>query len=205
MAVAGRKNSGFTIIEMMVTVGVMLVLLMIAMPSFEGLRLRSAIRGAGEQTLSFWNQARLEAAKRNQMVKVGVVESGGEFCLGAATTTDASDAVPCDCTAVVPADPDDTCDVAIFPGEGNQAEWKGVTLSTTSTLGSDLDSPVVIEPKRTTLTDPDLAGTIGLIGPPGHFAYKLNMHVDRFGRAMLCESTTATQHLPDYGSRKCVD
>jgi prepilin-type N-terminal cleavage/methylation domain-containing protein len=206
MLAAKRNNSGFTVIELMVTVAVGLVLLAIALPSFEGLRLRSAIRGAGEQSLGFWNQARLEAAKRNQMVKVGVVEASGDFCLGAATTADPADGVACDCFET-----DDTqatyCDVARFPGDGNQAEWKGVTLSATApTLGSDLDGLAVIEPKRTALTDPDAAGTISLMGAPGNFSYKLNMHVDRFGRAMLCESTTgAVHHLSDYGSRQCAD
>ena len=59
----------------------MLVLLPIALPSFEGVRQRAAFGASAEQLLSFWNQARLEAAKRNQMVKVGVVQSdsGDEF------------------------------------------------------------------------------------------------------------------------------
>ena len=39
----------------------------------------------------------------------------------------------------------------------------------------------------------------------GQFAYKVNMRVDRFGRAMLCESQNATHHLSDYGSRICAD
>lgn len=208
MVAASRNTSGFTVIELMVTVAVMLVLLMIAVPSFEGLRLRSAIRGAGEQTLSFWNQARLESAKRNQLVKVGVVETGGEFCLGAATTATDDDLYdePCDCFMTDVTD-DTYCNVARFPGDGNQSEWKGVTLSGTApTLGSDVDGLAVIEPKRTALMDPDAAGTISLVGPPGHFSYKLNLHVDRFGRAMLCESTTgAVHHLSDFGSRQCAD
>ena len=207
MVVAGRSYSGFTVIEMMVSVAVGLVLLALALPSFEGLRLRSAIRGAGEQTLGFWNQARLEAAKRNQMVKVGVKEDSGEFCLGAAAADDADDDEECDCFETDDTE-DSYCDVARFPGDGNQSAWKGVTLmsSTDPSLGGDVDGWVVIEPKRTTLTEPAAAGTISLIGAPGHFSYKLNLHVDRFGRAMLCESTTgAVHHLPDFGSRQCPD
>ena len=209
MAVARRTNTGFTLIEMMVAVAVMLVLMMIALPSFEGLRLRSAIRGAGEQTLSFWNQARLEAAKRNRMVKVGVEEDGANFCLGAAVTDDPNDDEPCDCFETDPPVVATYCDVARFPGDGNQSEWKGVTLMSSSdpTLGVDLlPGWAVIEPKRTALTDPTAAGTISLIGPPGNFAYKLNLHVDQFGRAMLCESTTgAVHHLSDFGTRQCAD
>ena len=94
-----RNNSGFTVIELMVTVAVMLILLMIAMPSFEGLRQRSAIRGAGEQVLGFWNQARLEAAKRNAAGEGQrkPERKRREFCLGAARTADPADDDACDC------------------------------------------------------------------------------------------------------------
>ena len=123
----GGGNRGFTIIELMVTVAVIIVLMLIAQPSFEGLRQRAALRGAGEHLISFWNQARLEAAKRNSMIKVGVVQSSGgsTFCLGAATTTDPTDTVPCDCTSASPSS--DVCDIARFPGD--QSEWRSVTLS----------------------------------------------------------------------------
>ena len=198
-------NRGFTIIELMVTVAVIVVLMLIAQPSFEGLRQRAAIRGAGEHLASFWNQARLEAAKRNTMVKVGVVQSGGggTFCLGAATTTDPTDTVPCDCTSASPAS--DVCDIARFPND--QSEWRQVTLSgITLGGGSDLTDieAVVIEPKRTNLVVPADAGTISLTGPSGQFDYRLNLAVDRFGKAQLCESTSATDHLSDYASRQCA-
>lgn len=197
-------NRGFTIIELMVAVAVMLVLIAIAQPSFEGLRQRTAIRGAAEHLTSFWNQARLEAAKRNSLVKVGVVQSSGGavFCLGAATTTDPTDTEPCDCTAASPSS--DVCDIARFPsdqGEWNRVTLGGITLGGGSNL-SDIEA-VVIEPKRTNLVLPADAGTISLVGPSGRFHYRVNMNVDRFGRAMLCESTSATDHLSDYATRQC--
>lgn len=201
-----RRHRGFTIIELMVTLAVMLVLMAIAQPSFEGLRQRSAIRGAGQHLESFWNQARLEAAKRNSMVKVGVVQSssGGIFCLGAATTTAPADTTPCDCREAAPAS--DVCDIARFPGD--QSEWSRVTLvGMTLGGGTTLSTieAVVIEPKRTNLVVAGDAGTISLAGPAGQFSYRLNMRVDRFGRAMLCESTSAIHHLSDYGTRQCAD
>jgi type II secretory pathway pseudopilin PulG len=196
---------GFTIIEMMTAVAVMIVLIAIAQPSFEGLRQRAAIRGAGEHLISFWNQARLEAAKRNAMVKVGVVQSssGGIFCLGAATTSNPADTTPCDCT--VPSPASNVCDVARFPGD--QSDWNRVTLGGITLGGgtnlSDIEA-VVIEPKRTNLVVPTDAGTISLAGPSGQFAYRLNLAVDRFGRAQLCESTSAGDTLSDYNSRRCA-
>jgi len=200
------RQGGFTIIEMMVAVLVMLVLIAIAQPSFESLRQRSAIRASAEQMLSFWNQARLEAAKRNQFVKVGVVQSDGgkTFCMGAATTTNPNDTTPCDCTLAAPGS--QVCDVAIFPGENNNSEWRGVVL-TGMTLGGGTVitaiQPAVIEPKRTNLIVPDDDGAITISSPAGRWNYRVNLLVDRFGRGVLCESNSAVDQLSDYGTRRC--
>jgi hypothetical protein len=63
----------------------------------------------------------------------------------------------------------------------------------------------VIEPKRTSLTEPGDKGTISLAGPPGSNFYKLNMSIDQLGHGVLCESTTATSKLADYSHRRCAD
>ncbi len=69
---SARHASGFTLIELVVTLAVMFSFFVMAVPFFNSLRQRSALRGAAEHTLSLWNNARSEAVKRNQMVKVGV-------------------------------------------------------------------------------------------------------------------------------------
>lgn len=197
-----RRQRGFTVIELMVTVAVVLVLMVIAQPSFDSMRQRAALRGAGEHVLGFWNQARLESAKRNALVKVGVVSNGSGLCLGAATTTDRADDEACDCFETNTAAAT-YCNVARFPAA--QSEWDRVTLSGTPSLGSDLDGLAIIEPKRTSLTNPSAAGAVSFVSPPGRLAYRLNLSVDRFGRGMLCESTSATSHLSDYTTRQCAD
>jgi type IV fimbrial biogenesis protein FimT len=190
-----HRVSGFTLIELMVTIAVIIVLLLIAVPSFLAFRQRAAIRGSAEQVLGLWQQARFEAAKRNSMVKFGVVDiGGGEFCIGLATTTDKTDDEPCDC------EDDDDCDIAHFPSD--QAEWRGVTLAADPDLGQD-SGVVVIDPKFTTLTELDDAGSFQLVDPPGSYSYLLNVHIDRMGRAFLCESTSASDHMSDYSNRTC--
>jgi prepilin-type N-terminal cleavage/methylation domain-containing protein len=186
---------GFTMVELMITVAVILVLLIAATPSFIAFRQRAALRGAGEQVFSLWNQARFEAAKRNQMVKFVVTSTGSDFCIGLAETTDKDDDTACDCLT-------NACGIANFPGQNNQGSWNGVTLSGTPTLGADT-GVVVIDPKLTQLTDADDAGTLSMNGPPGRNAYKLNLAVDQLGRGYLCESTSATSHMSDYAERKC--
>ena len=205
MASSSRRIHGFTLIELMVTLAVFVILALVAMPSFTSFRQRSALRGTTEQVQSFWNQARFEAAKRNQMVKVGVGVSGSNFCLGAATTTAPADTAPCDCLTA------NACDVAAFPAPdvsfGSQSEWRGVTFvvssGVTPTLGGTNNSVAVIEPKRTTLATRTQAGVLSFAGPSGGKSYKLNMRVDKFGRAALCESNLAVDKMSDYTDRRC--
>jgi prepilin-type N-terminal cleavage/methylation domain-containing protein len=200
MATGSRRIAGFTLIELMITVAVFVTLALLAAPSFYSLRQRSAIRDAGDQTLSFWNQARFEAAKRNQYVKVGVkAGSGTAFCLGAATTTDASDTTPCDCTTASPST--NACDVARYPNDQN--DWRNVTLSGTPTLGSN-SGVAVIDPRLTSLADATALGSITLAAPAGSFNYKLILHIDQMGRGVLCESNTDARPMSDYTDRLCA-
>lgn len=198
-----RPGRGFTVIELMVTVAVLLVIAVIAQPSLQASRHRAALRGTADQVLSFWNQARLEAAKRNRLVKVGVVESGSgaQFCLGAAETTlgDANINVPCDCMTA------GACDVATFPD--SQSDLNGVTL-TGVTLGgvawpSGTMETAIIEPKRTALLDSGDAGTVSLVDPAGGKTYRLRLSVDGVGRGVLCEPTSTTDKLSDYARQQC--
>jgi prepilin-type N-terminal cleavage/methylation domain-containing protein len=194
---------GFTLVELLTTLSVLCILTIIALPSFSQMRQRAALRGAADDTLAFWQTARFEAIKRNQMVKVGVrVTTDGAFCLGAATTEDPADATVCDCTSAEPAT--NACDVGRFPAD--QGEWRGVSF-VGATLGGGTSSvrrPVVIEPMRTTLTEAADAGTLSLAAPSGPGAYELRLAVDRMGRGNLCESTEASDSLPEYAARRCA-
>lgn len=198
MPYASRRVSGFTLIELVITLTIVFIITLLALPSFSSFLQRSALRGAAEQSLSFWNQARFEAAKRNQMVKVGVVTNSTGFCLGAATTTNAADNAPCDCFSTA-------CNVAVFPQ--NQSEWKGVTYYTASgvtpTLGGG-NAVAVIEPKQAGLATPAQAGLISFAGPPGTNSYRVHLMVNELGKAVLCESSTATHKMSDYANRRCA-
>lgn len=196
---------GFTLIELAVTIAVMFIFFMMAFPSFASLKQRSAIRGAGDQVLAFWNEARFEAVKRNQLVKVGFMQVGvNGFCIGAATTTNEADSSPCDCSAAAPAS--NVCDVGRYPSD--QSQWQRVTL-VGATLGGSTGvgnlRAVVIEPKRTALTEAGDVGAISLASPPGQLAYKLNLRVDTLGRGLLCEANSSTARLPEYDKRRCAD
>lgn len=198
-----RRAKGFTLIEMMVTLAVIVTLLLIAIPSFRTFQQRAALRTASEAVLGFWNQARLEAARRNQMVKVGVKVTGTSYCLGAQTTTNTADATLCDCFTA------NACDVGAYPG--NQQQWNGSTLSKVTLGTSDwptvaTNKTAVIEPNRSMLTETGDAGLIQIASPAGSRAYLLNMQVDALGRAQLCESTSvaANSRMADFAQRRCA-
>jgi prepilin-type N-terminal cleavage/methylation domain-containing protein len=186
---------GVTLIELLIALAVFAVLIAAAIPSFQEFRDRSGLRGAADQVVSFWGDARFEALRRNRLVKVGFVEDSGAFCLGAATTNDPADDEPCDCFDVA------GCDIAAYPIA--QADWRGVRVAGEATLG-DGEGVAVIDPKRAALTDPDDAGRI-LLRSAGRSSldYRLSIAVDRNARAVICEPSDATAKLPQYSSRRC--
>lgn len=204
MVPAARRTRGFTIIEMMTAVAVMIVLLMIAVPSFQTFRQRTAIRAASEQVLGVWNQSRLEAAKRNTWVKFARQTSGGDYCVGSAVAASAADTTACDCFETVTTDVD-YCGVTRWPSsaaDADQAEWRGVTIATDSVASPTLGT-VVIEPKRAFLTGASTPGAIVFVGPPGPNSYRLYLQVDALGRGVLCEPDNAVHKMSDYGRRQC--
>ena len=194
-----RANSGFTLIELMVTIAVLAILAVLAVPSFTQLRQRSALKGAADQITAFWGNSRYEALRRNSMVKIGFkTTAAGLYCIGANTTTDPADDTACDCFT------SGACDVSAYPA--TQQDWQGVRVGTSPTLGdvdTDSDGVAVINPKRGTLTDRGDAGSILLRGPAGSQDYRLNIAIDGNGRAFQCEPSAAPDKMPDFGDRRC--
>lgn len=187
---------GFTLIELMITIGLLSILLMIAIPSFTEFRQRAAIRGAADQVATFWGDARFEALRRNQFVKVGFRTSGTTFCLGAATTAAADDDVSCNCFSA------GACNVSAYPS--NQSEWRGITVASATTLGDDDGGVIVINPKRGNVTETGDVGRIFLGMPTSTNAnYRLSIDFDRNGRAVICEPAAAANKLPQFTNRRC--
>ena len=190
------KHRGFTLIELMVTIAVLAILAALAIPSFLDFRERTAVRGAGDQLVSFWANARLEALKRDRAVTVALKTSSGNVCMGATTV-----ATGCDCFTA------NACDISQFPeSSAAAADWRGATAVGKPTLGptdSDDTGLATIDPKRGALTDSSDVGGV-TIQSPGNQNYRLRLYVDRWARAYLCSPTDSPRTLPDYTTRTCA-
>ena len=193
------RAPGFTLIELLVGIAVLSILLAVAVPSFSAFRQRTVLEGAGEQLASAWNEARFEALRRDQLLKVSLVTASGDFCIGVSETANPADSTPCDCFES-DATAADFCGVAVHPGE--TGDWNGVTAVGTPTLGGNT-GVAVIDPKRGGITDSSDWGGIALQAPDGAEDYRLNFYVDTRGRAVTCEPSDAPDKMPRYSSRRC--
>jgi type IV fimbrial biogenesis protein FimT len=200
MITGTRQAAGFSLIELMVTLVVIVILMLVAIPSFVAFNQRQAVRGAADEVLSAWNDARFDAAKRNVNVKFGYRTSGTAFCVGSATTTDPNDTTPCDCMSASPGS--DVCDVSRFPAD--QSEWSGVTLNSGTDLGG-ANHVVVLDLKQLRLVNSAGAGAISLDDPAGSKTYRINVRIDKFGRGVICQSNaTGLDQVTGFNFRKCA-
>ena len=88
-----RANRGFTLIELMVTVGILAIVAAIAAPSFDSSIRNMRINGTADQLISAMSLARVEAVKRGAPVTLcpssdGLTCSGTDWQVGYLVTED---------------------------------------------------------------------------------------------------------------------
>jgi type IV fimbrial biogenesis protein FimT len=172
--VSAKRLAGFTLIELMVALAVLLILTVLAAPSFTTYLDKSRVRGAADEVVSTLAQARQAGVKFDRGVRVVAVGSGDIWCLGAnqATTPPAGSPmlgpVACDCTKL---------DECIVDGQRlvvSSADHAGVTL--TSPPGNlDFDGRLGIRAD---------ASSFDLTSPRGRFV--LTVNVSQLGQATVC-------------------
>lgn len=101
-----RKESGITLIEVMIVIVIAAVIVTFAVPSFNNTIEKREVTAAAEEVASFISYVQSEAVKRNEKVNFSWYSPGGhddDWCIGASL---APQSTPCDCRETDPTDVD---------------------------------------------------------------------------------------------------
>lgn len=177
-----RHNRGVTLIELVVTIAVLAILVTLAVPSFRGLSERRALKGVADGIVGAIAQAKEEAIKRDQDVRVDFATFGNAVCVGATTA-----AAACDCATA------GSCPVVAYPSQ--TSDLRMVKTRTAPAFGGA--AGFEIDPKTGMLDDPTDAGELELETPLG---YAVKVQVNAMARARMCSSGTK----PIPGVKTCA-
>jgi len=173
-----NKNSGFTLIELMVVVSILAILLAVAVPSFSGMVQRGRLKAVAEEHIGHLYMAKAEALKTGQPIYYSV-KSGAGQCYGF------KKAAACDCAETSGAT---LCDLLRIPVDPNT----GVTMSS-SYAASDIAG---FEPVRGSAL---LPGIVTWTNAQGSV---LKTGVSVLGRVFTC-SPAGAGNVAGYGSTGC--
>lgn len=176
------RSAGFTLIELMVALAVLLILTLLATPGLSTYLDKSRVRGAADDIISMLAQARQAGVKFDRGVRVAVKGGSADWCLGAnqAVTPTAGDPVTgpvaCDCNATPAACVVDGQQLVV-----SAAQHAGVTL--TSPSGDiDFDGRLGIR-SDASVGDVD-ASSFDLTSRSGR--YVLTVGISPLGQASVC-------------------
>lgn len=189
---AARAQRGFTLIELMVTVLVMVILAAVAAPAIGDYILRSRVRAAADGLVDQLSVARSQAVRMDRNVSFKVVTSGtngSTWCAGARQytlpggsvegyTLASGDAPACDCSS--------STDVANCTVTGNRSvvastDFTGVEMSAGNGTVLQFDR------KLGTLTDLTLAGTtLSVRSTSKPTRYRVDVKINAMGHAKAC-------------------
>ncbi|HVR80737.1 MAG TPA: prepilin-type N-terminal cleavage/methylation domain-containing protein [Luteimonas sp.] len=179
---------GFTLIELMVTLAVMAIVLVAAVPSFVDFFDKNRVRGAADGVISVISNARAESVKNDLDVNLAFTGSGTAWCLGANAAlapgatggppfgSPAPGATACTCT-----DPTSTtqCRVSGQRSAVEVAAYPGVAIGA-------LPAATIFDGKLGAIS-PLGVRNVTLTSPKGK--YDLTVEVNALGQARLCVPT----------------
>ena len=182
-----RSASGFTLIELMVTIAVLAVLVSLAFPVFNQIEQRRIV-GAAESTVNMIQMARTEAIKQGRNISFVSEGSGTNWCVAV------SDDSGCSCAP----DADNPCGITL-DGDGDRTAY-GTDSSAFRDVAMNSGGGQVFEFShvRGTLVDAD--GREGVVFQTARNAFEVNVSLNRIGRPSICG-----QNRPFGGYPQCSD
>ena len=192
-------NSGFTLIELMIGIGVLAILMSLALPSYRSIVEKRQVTSAAEQLTAFLSTMKGEAVKLNQNLAFSY--SASDQCMGFQQTMST-----CDCSTDSP-----TCQVGYDDDldgdfermtdrtfQFSQLKYPGVVSDVSFSGGS---SVLVYDSVRGMLAPAFASGlVVSLVSSGGQYA--LNVEIDRLGRVNIC-SPQSDDHSPVPGYESC--
>jgi type IV fimbrial biogenesis protein FimT len=172
--------NGFTVIEMMLAVGLLAIIAALALPSYRAIIEKRKVTSAAQQAMAFLSSAQLEAVKRNRNIAVKFDTYGdGEWCLGM------TDQASCDCR---PDSSDCTIDSAVRSFQSDALNYRvgASSIDTAATQFGGEGGILQFDPVRG-LTRNSETVDLALISPD-QATYALNVELAPTGRSKICTS-----------------
>jgi type IV fimbrial biogenesis protein FimT len=186
-----RPASGFTLVELMIVVSVVILLLVIAVPNFAKMIDRSRLKGAADAIVNLVASARAASVQRNRDVAISFGGSSPAWCVGANGAADVtagnavSTATACDCTTASNCSVGDTGNFTV-----DSSNYNSVTMGTQP-------SSFTFDSRLGTINDMSTTPSLTLTSPKG--TYKLTLTVAVLGQPSLCVPS-GSPDIPGYSS-----
>jgi prepilin-type N-terminal cleavage/methylation domain-containing protein len=208
-------NKGFTLIELMIAVGVLAIIASLALPSYRAIIEKRQVTSSAEQFAAFFSTVKSVAVKRNDDIAMYPTPrpvSGDERCLGFKEFDDNATYVEqkCDCKLTDVSNAN-ACRVDL----NNDGAWQANELTVLRSTdlrkpevitgieffdkdGGDADTEFFIFDSVRGFIDVqvDNAASLTMSFESGDFA--LDVRIDRLGRTYMCSPQTATFPVPGY-------